>query len=85
MYKLEDDHLQLNQTALKNVTFGLSFQYATTPKATRSLSVIYFADRMANAGLFCSRKIREQQPNGVFPSFKSAATMTTSYHLHQTA
>ena len=79
LYKQEEGHLQLDKTALKNVTFSLSFQYGTAAKATRSISVIDYAERMANAGLFSARTIEELH------SFKNAATTTTSYHLHQTA
>jgi hypothetical protein len=90
MYRQEANHSQLHKTALENVTFGLSFQYGTASKATRSMSVIYYAERMANAGLSCARAIRARQsngalPDGIFPSWKRQMPTSRSYHIHQTA
>lgn len=85
--------LQLTADVLKDLTFGLSFQYGTATKATRSIAVLQYADRLANAALGysdaieLSGQISLTGEGAKLPSFRNhrSDNETHSFHCHYTA
>jgi hypothetical protein len=86
---------QLGEDELKNLTYGLSFQYGTATKATRSISVLQYADKLANSSLGYAETIGhipdgEESTTGQDIRVLSFRTLTessapTSFHVHQSA
>ena len=92
-----DGGSQLTKREMENLTFGLSFHYGSATKATRLISALHYADKLANACLgylggaeSLAASYNEQLllvDDTRLPSFKalSSGKPRVSFHLHQTA